>query len=341
MRRKLAFLRDTVGLPVADLIKVVTKCPRILEYSSEQTLRPRLAFLREVGVPGCLVAKVVTRAPMIMALSLQDTLKPRAEFLRSELQLPEGGLGKLIARHPQVLTCSEDSMKQRVEFLLQECGLERDDAARAAMTHPQVPHYKIDSMRERLLYLKSVGMNSAQVAASVSRFPQLFSLSVLSNMAPKWHYLVEYLGGGIDTLSSYPGYFSLSLTNRIVARHRYLQHLRGEECPMPFPLGHLKMADKKFAQEVAGTSLAEFEAFRDQIIAEQTQSEAAFVSNVVEEESSEDAEDAAEQGGSAETWIVPSRQLPGGLVNGGIAGLRGGLTLGPRAAGPLVRRAHP
>jgi hypothetical protein len=79
---------------------------------------------------------------------------------------------------------------------------------------PQVLHYKIESMRERVAYLHSVGMTALQVAAAVARFPQLFSLSVETNLAPKWRYLAEHLGGDVGTLCAYPGYMSLSLANR-------------------------------------------------------------------------------------------------------------------------------
>ena len=64
-------------------------------------------------------------------------------------------------------------------------------------------------------------MDQAQVAACIHRFPQLFSLNVEANLAPKWRYLVDYIHTpvhAVATVCSYPGYFSLSLTNRWGAR---------------------------------------------------------------------------------------------------------------------------
>jgi len=62
----------------------------------------------------------------------------------------------------------------------------------------------------------------AQVAACAHRFPQLFSLDVAANLDPKWRYLTDYICASgadcVDTLCSYPGYFSLSLTNRCDAQ---------------------------------------------------------------------------------------------------------------------------
>jgi hypothetical protein len=80
-----------------------------------------------------------------------------------------------------------------------------------------VLHYKIDSMRERVSFLRGCGLDQVQVAACCARFPQIFSLNVEANLAPKWRYLVDYIRApaeGVATLCSYPAYFSLSLTNR-------------------------------------------------------------------------------------------------------------------------------
>ncbi|KAG7673774.1 hypothetical protein KSW81_006965 [Nannochloris sp. 'desiccata'] len=380
MRKKLQFLRDAVGLSQEELAKVIVKCPRILEYRSEETIRPRLEFLEKAGVAESDIAKVVIRAPMIMALSLSETLEPRAAFLRKEVGLPhgKGGLGKLIARHPQILTCSEEMMRQRTEYLKTDCGLAANEIARAVLAHPQVLHYKIDSMKERVDYLqRSVGMTEKQVACAIARFPQIFSLAIASNMAPKWRYLVEHLGGDINALCAYPGYFSLSLANRIIPRHKYLQLQRGDEnAPMPFPLGLLKITDKKFATEVAGTTLLEYEEFKEHLL-QRNAAEAAFATSDDEETEDEEKErsssstvsiapnvagreiiidhkdrdaDAEETSDDADSWgVLPastvrqasSNGAPGGLLGGRLyqGGQRNGLSLGTNSQ--LVRRAHP
>lgn len=87
----------------------------------------------------------------------------------------------------------------------------------ATVSTPQVLHYKIDSMQERVSFLLSIGLDQAQVAACISRFPQLFSLNVEANLEPKWRYLEDYIrtpADSVATLCSYPAFFSLSLMNR-------------------------------------------------------------------------------------------------------------------------------
>lgn len=357
MRKKLSFLKDVVGLKEADLGKVVVKFPRILEYGLEQTVKPRLEFLNSLGIYGDETAKVVLRAPMIMALSVKETLEPRARFLMEELQLPEGTLiGKLITRHPQVLTCSEEMMYTRTSFLRKECGLSNKEIAKAVLAHPQVLHYKIASMQERIDYLqRSVGMTNEQIAAAVSRFPQIFSLAVSSNIAPKWRYLVEHLGGDVSALCTYPGYFSLSLSNRIVPRHRYLLHIKGDQAPLPFPLSILKLTDKKFAVEAAGKSLAEYEEFKVKLesdcdaenegltLAEITQNYNEEHLDYVRNESNEDVQGGIGLDVEQSAWLLDSGRvrpchpsLPSHLQTF-YKQQRGNLNLG--SSSPLVRRA--
>ena len=271
LRRKIEFLTNIVGLTGADIVKVITRFPRILEHGEERSLLPRLDFLKdECGVLASDIPKLVKKAPMVLTLKIDDTLRPRAEFLRKELRLPPGSVGKLISRHPQVLTCAEEGMARRISFL-HEQGLSKDDAGRSVLAHPQILHYSIDSMKERLEYFGSVGLTARDIAATIKRFPQIFSLSVESNLAPKWRYLVEHLGGGVATLCSYPGYFSLSLNGRIIPRHRFLLARRDAAnlpSPMPFPLMHFKPTDTEFAQNVCNATLEEYEEFKETLLFE-------------------------------------------------------------------------
>lgn len=378
MRQKLAFLKDTVGLKEEELTKVVVKAPRILEYQCE-SLNKRLVFLKDTGVLPKDIPKVILKAPMILALSVEDTLRPRRRFLQEELYIPEAKMGKLFARHPQILTCTEDMMRQRSVFLSGECGLGHRELSHAVMAHPQILHYKIDSMRIRIDYLYSIGMSQDQIAASIGRFPQLLSLSVSSNMAPKWHYLVEHLGGNVASLAAYPGYFSLSLVNRIIPRHCYLQKLRGGEAPMPFPMSALKMSDKKFATEIARSSLVEFEEFKDGILKNKNLADLALGMEQIAGlenghtrlgsiDQSVDPTNSMKDVSSPEGWVVPlgtpqrlsksnsggsssgyiSRSVARGDIGGSLGNNRGNSSLGPVSSGlaiprklPAVRRALP
>ena len=79
-------------------------------------------------------------------------------------------------------------------------------------------HYRVESMAERLRYLRSIGMTPDQVAVVLQRLPQLLSLDIRNNLVPKYNYLQAELGGSVQTVASYPAYFSLSLPLRCASR---------------------------------------------------------------------------------------------------------------------------
>ncbi|GHP08386.1 hypothetical protein PPROV_000712500 [Pycnococcus provasolii] len=56
----------------------------------------------------------------------------------------------------------------------------------------------------------------------IARCPQLLSMDVDNSLVPKLAYYETMLGGDMSRLLSNPNYFTLSLTNRIVPRHQFL-----------------------------------------------------------------------------------------------------------------------
>lgn len=131
-----------VGLSDPDIARLLTKFPRILEYRSEKTISKHIDFFLNAGVDKSDIPKVVMRAPMVLELSIPNTLQPRLDFLTEHAHVPVSSLGKLIGRHPLVLTCTEEGMRGRVDFLTNEVGMPPEDVARAVLAHPQVGGYQ-------------------------------------------------------------------------------------------------------------------------------------------------------------------------------------------------------
>ncbi|KAK9819840.1 hypothetical protein WJX72_003114 [[Myrmecia] bisecta] len=263
LRLKLGFFTEEVGMSREQVRRMLVKYPRIMEYSVLHVLWPHLQFFLDAGVPKNDMPKVVVRAPMVMQMSIANTLEPRIYYLTDRVGISEELIGKVIARLPQILSYSEDAMHERVEFLL-ENGLSQADIARAVASHPQLLHYRTESMQRRLAWLRQIGLTPEQVCRVVSQHPQLVCRDIERQLQPKFAYLCKELGGSADSIASFPNYLSLSLAQRIIPRHRYLETVRGRAITK-FPLNHLKCSNAIFAEKVAGTNLMHFEAFRLQM----------------------------------------------------------------------------
>ena len=75
-----------LGMDNDTVRRMVLKFPRILEYRTEHTIRPRLNFLKKCGIADADLCKVMMRSPQTMGLSVDDTLEPRVAFLRNEVR---------------------------------------------------------------------------------------------------------------------------------------------------------------------------------------------------------------------------------------------------------------
>ncbi|KAK3289620.1 hypothetical protein CYMTET_2960 [Cymbomonas tetramitiformis] len=274
-RGRCAFLAE-LGLSKAEIAKVIVSHPRVLEYRTKRTMQPRVSYLLSIGVQQEDLPKVVLRAPMLLSQSIERTLMPRVRFLNEKVGLPEESLGRLIARHPTILTLGmKEVMEPRLRFF-RSIGVSKEGIGKMVAKHPQILQYSIESMRPRLEYLQSIGMGEEEIILCVGRLVQLFSLSVENTLKPKYDYLQRELGGSVDTVTSYPAYFSLSLNRRIKPRHRILVNLNHQEYSShkPFPMKYFALSDADFAKKVARCSLSDFESFREKcILSDQVQSE--------------------------------------------------------------------
>lgn len=255
---------SSLGIQPGDLVKIIAKHPRVLEYRTERTMKPRVEYLREIHVDPKDLAKVITRAPVLLELSVNKTLRPRAQYLTREIGIPEEAIGKLVTKHPAVLTYNSDTMvAPRVRFFL-DLGVSKEGLAKMVARHPQLLHYSIDSMKPRLDYLQAIGMSEQEITTTVSRLGTLFSLSIESSLRPKFEYLTAELGGDVQTVAKFPAYFSLSLDKRIRPRHQFLL-ARNRLMDSKMPMKYLSLTDKDFVSVVDST-LKEYEDFKNDML---------------------------------------------------------------------------
>jgi len=132
------------------------------------------------------------------------------------------GLGidvkKAVNRLPQLLTYSIKYMQERVEYL-NSLGI---DVRKVVNNLPALLEYSIKYMQERVDYLNSLGINVSKV---VNKLPQLLELSVENNLKPKFKYLIEEVGLGIEDIETTPCLLTLSLEKRIKPRWEYIKSL--------------------------------------------------------------------------------------------------------------------
>ncbi|GMH42239.1 hypothetical protein BSKO_10158 [Bryopsis sp. KO-2023] len=264
--RKLDFFRKTMRMSNDEIKKVLLKYPRILEYNTETTLVPRQEFLMSIGIEMEDMRKILLQAPSVMVLSVENTLQPRLEFLKNELGLPDGSLPKILVKHPHLMTYTQESMNERANFL-RGVGLNDELLGKSILSHPQVLHYSVDSMSARIEYFRSIGVEDSNLPKMLSRMPQLLSLSIEVNVAPKFDFLCDELGGGHQTIEKSPVFLALSLEKRIMPRYYFMKQMSPRGIKLPAPMDWFKCSDKVFAGKFAKAPLEQFIAFKESVVA--------------------------------------------------------------------------
>jgi mTERF domain-containing protein len=87
-------------------------------------------------------------------------------------------------------------------------------------------------------------MSKDEAVAMVLRCPALFTFNVERNFRPKFEYLVQEMGGGVEDVKAFPQYFTFSLEKRIAPRHRAAVEV-GVDLPLP---DMLKATDDEFRE---------------------------------------------------------------------------------------------
>jgi len=262
-RQKLHFL-ESVGIAHKDLRKILLKHPQILEYKIHSTMQPRMSFLSEAGVDWSDMGKVITLAPSVMELSVERTLAPRVAFLEEVVGVKD--IGKVITKHPAILTYStENTLEPRLQYLL-DLGLTKDEIVKMVTRHPQILHYSEDGLQQRIDFLMDIGMSDGQIVKTITSMTQIFSLSVRENLAPKYDYYVNSMGGNNTALADNPCYWSLSTNQRIKPRHRFLLERDAINPDELFPMRNLRITDREYVERVAQCSLKEYLDYREGLI---------------------------------------------------------------------------
>ncbi|CAL4946554.1 unnamed protein product [Urochloa decumbens] len=250
-----------LNLSKADVAAAISRMPRLLCCSVEETLAPRVSQLLGIGLSTPQIARLVPVVPYVLASPAYDvsrlkfymgffgsfarlhvTIRRDAQFLRRSAEkveqsaalLRQCGLGArdialVVSQAPRLFGGSQERLKA-VIARAEELGVPGDS--------PMFRHalFAASSVRQenataKMDLLKSLGWSSSQVAMAVARMP-----SVLTGSEDQLRRAVDFLtkeaGMEVEAIARSPSLLNYSIGRRLAPRLKVLKLLKEKGLPL-------------------------------------------------------------------------------------------------------------
>jgi hypothetical protein len=167
----------------------------------------------------------------------------KVHLIRKKLAMSTEELTILISRNPNWLTCSIHQTEELIRFLF-NFGMTIKEVRLCVLRHPQLLTYNIKALLKRLKVFVSSGFTNDEIVEIVKRTVQVLSLEVGYNLGPTLDYLINEIKLTHDKIASTPSVISLSLSERIIPRHRMFFNVAPSDAN--FKLKYLLIKNQEF-----------------------------------------------------------------------------------------------
>lgn len=243
----------------ASLGAVFSRVPQALVTSPDK-ITANIDRIRAAGVcDAASMARVIAKAPLALVYDVNNTIDKRLDYLSTELSLPLSTVGKVLVAVPQVLDWSVDKLlRPRIQFLQTVVGA---DAVPSVVD--KVPNVLgVEDAIDRVLWLREqVGLSDEQIRTVVREAPAVLTYSIVGNLAPKWAFISETMGGiPADVASAPRESLCANLQQRAMPRYAFLASMGRNDVPV---VDILRGSDVDFCKHIAKCEPAQFREYVD------------------------------------------------------------------------------
>ncbi|KAA8545977.1 hypothetical protein F0562_020572 [Nyssa sinensis] len=221
MNQKVAYLKE-FGLSHGDVGRLLAFKPQLMACSIEERWKPLVKYLYYLGISRDGMRRILTIKPMVFCVDLESIIVPKVQFLR-DIGVREGAIGNMLVRFPPLLTYSlYKKIRPVVIFLLTRAGVTQRDIGKVIALGPELLGCSIANKLDiNVKYYLSLGIHLRQLGEMIADFPMLLRYNI-DVLRPKYRYLRRTMVRPLQDLIEFPRFFSYSLDDRIIRRHKIL-----------------------------------------------------------------------------------------------------------------------
>jgi mTERF domain-containing protein len=194
---KMRFLVRDMEIPLDELRRIVQKHPRILLYSLDGNLVPKLVyyFIMTLQMETSQLRKILLAYPAILDKNLDRTILPITNYFLNDLEYSPFELRSIVLKFPRLMSHSLKKIKHVVGYLRYEVGLTSSPVKRVLYQAPQMIGLNTEgNLKVKVDYLKeTLDLDDEELRIVVAAMPTLLVLNTERNLQPKVDYLLSVL----------------------------------------------------------------------------------------------------------------------------------------------------
>ncbi|XP_076951682.1 transcription termination factor MTERF2, chloroplastic-like [Bidens hawaiensis] len=225
MSQKVAYLKE-FGLGDEDVGRLLAFRPQLMGCSIEERWKPLVKYLYYLGISRDGMRRILTVKPMVFCFDLEANIVQKVQFFR-DIGVQEKGIASMLVRFPSLLTYSlHKKIRPVVIFLLTKAGVSRTDIGKVIGLGPELLGCSISKKLDpNVKYFMSLGIDLKTLGEMIADFPMLLRYNI-EILRPKYRYLRRTMIRPLDDLIEFPRFFSYSLEERIIPRHKIMMDNR-------------------------------------------------------------------------------------------------------------------
>jgi hypothetical protein len=158
------------GVQPGDLARILKKVPELFSDVTQKNLKAKLEFLLSAGL-GAGLGKAVARRPNILNYNL-DSMKSTAQYLQSLMRTHD--VAKLVKRYAEVLVLDPQRKMYPIINYLLILGVKQEDLGKVILRRPQLLGYTIPGLAPTVDYLLELGVKPQMLGKVITTSPQVF-----------------------------------------------------------------------------------------------------------------------------------------------------------------------
>ncbi|OIT07141.1 PREDICTED: transcription termination factor MTERF2, chloroplastic [Nicotiana attenuata] len=245
MNQKVAYLKE-FGLSNEDVGRLLAFKPHLMGCGIEEKFKPLVKYFYYLGISKDGMRRILVTRPVLFCVDFENTIVTKVQFLR-DIGVQQDAIGNVLVRFPRLLTFSlHKKIRPVVIFLLTKAGVSQKNIGKVIALGPELLGCSIaNKLDHNVKYFLSLGITLRQLGEMVADFPMLLTYNI-DILRPKYRYLRRMMVRPLQDLIEFPRFFSYSLDERIVPRHKIMVENR-----INFKLRYmLASTDDEFKQRV-------------------------------------------------------------------------------------------